>query len=189
MNDLCNNLDDYLSGNLAEDEATAFSEHQRECGECREAVEQQQWINNLLQSPLVRELEPAPSVRILALRSRDQLSRRSSRALAATLSVAAAVVVAIGWTALHDHTLAPADQHATGRPSGAIDQQHAKPGPRAWFVASSGSITVPLESRSSDVTVVRVYPAFQPQFDDATAAVQPEAATFDMNSDYLSNGG
>ena len=66
MNSKCNNLDAYLRDDLSVDERAAFESHLEECDACREAMDQQQWIDGLLQSPTRIQLE-RPSVTISTL--------------------------------------------------------------------------------------------------------------------------
>lgn len=189
MNDYCDNLDAYLADDLTTADAAAFREHLHECDECREAVAEQQWIDGLLQSPLRPQLEPVRHDVLAAVQT--SLSRREkqrSKVLPAALAVAAALVVAVGWTAIERR----ADQE-TIRGAAETDVANSAYTPatdqtRATFVSSSNAIVVPVKSRHPDVSIVRIYPTYRPRYEAQTAAIEPEAAT---NNDWsiYSNGG
>ena len=50
LNNSCNNLDAYLSHDLPEDARAIFESHLEACPACRDEVDQQQWIDDLLHS-------------------------------------------------------------------------------------------------------------------------------------------
>ena len=47
---ICPLLDAYLDGELPTDQREAFNAHLDQCAACREAIEEQRWIDGLLQS-------------------------------------------------------------------------------------------------------------------------------------------
>ena len=55
----CENLDAFLADDLSPSEVSRFTAHLHECASCRDAVDQQGWIDGLLSSPILTELEAA----------------------------------------------------------------------------------------------------------------------------------
>ena len=111
--------------------------------------------------------------------------RQRTKLFACGLAAAAALVVAVGWTVLNRQAGDWASE-GVDRPSlAANDESHAKQPPRATFVSDSNAIAVSVESRHSDVTIVRIYPTYQPRYENQTAAIEPEAATNENWIDLL----
>jgi anti-sigma factor RsiW len=159
--DDCTSLDDFLLGELPADAASRFAAHLGQCAACREAVDQQRWIDGLLTSPIVHELESAPDWLGDSLRTRVLARRRRARLVACVFAAAAAVVFAVGWTELNRQAL---DDAAPGGVAGNTPANLIEP-PRATFVGGPDVLVVPVASRHSNVTIVRVYPAYRPSYD------------------------
>jgi hypothetical protein len=159
--DDCANLDDFLLGELPADAATRFAAHLDQCAACREAVDQQRWIDELLASPIVHELESGPDWLSDSLRTRVLARRRRARLVACVFAAAAVLVFALGWTVLNRQALdgAASGGVAETTPTNVIDL------PRATFVGGPDVLVVPVASRHSNVTIVRVYPAYRPSYD------------------------
>jgi anti-sigma factor RsiW len=158
LNSSCNNLDAYLSDALSDDERALFDSHLQGCATCRGAVDQQQWIDDILQSPERIQLE-RPSVIILDT-FRVSVARRRRRFIqvACSLAVAATLLIAVGLVKLNRQAngLSKSEE-----PAVAVAEPGHVPTPAqppATFFSSSDAIVVPLESPSADVTVVQVYP-------------------------------
>src|SRR4051812_25166740 len=97
MKDECQQFDSYLAGDLSAEQAQRFDVHLLECDLCRGEIQQQQWLDGLLQSPVRLQLEPAP----LKLTSATQLpTLQRRRAMLATCAIAASLFIAIGSVAL-----------------------------------------------------------------------------------------
>jgi anti-sigma factor RsiW len=151
-------LDAYLNGDLPFDDVAGFKSHMKSCAECMEAIDEQRWIDGLLHSPARLHLEHPPaaildSVRLL-------LAHRRHRILPAAcgLAAAAALLIATGWFALTGQGRSPTSAE---RRDIAVVQPTRAPAPvqpQAIFVTTSEAIAVSLESPSSDVTIVQVYP-------------------------------
>jgi anti-sigma factor RsiW len=194
MTQYCKSLDAYMLGALPATAAAQFAAHLCHCEDCRETIDEQRWIDGLLASPAACELEAPPDDVLLTLRASIARKQRRAKSIAGGLAAAAAILIAAGWTIYfrhHERQLAFAPVATTN--SSPNDRQivAAPPtasSPRATFTSTDNSIAIPLESHHPNVTVVRVYPAFRPGIDRATAAIEPEAAT-DINSTYFSNGG
>jgi anti-sigma factor RsiW len=158
LNSNCNNLDAYLSDDLSGDELANFEVHVEECPTCRNAVDQQQWIDDLLQSPERVQLE-RPSVTILdSFRGSVAQRRRRVMQAACSLAAAATLLVAVGLVKLNRQAneLLKSDE-----PGVAVTEPDHAPTPAqppATYVSSSDAIVVPVESPSDDVTIVQVYP-------------------------------
>jgi len=156
LNNDCRELDAYLSGDLP---AYNHAElHIEECPTCRYAIDQQQWIDELLQSPERLELE-LPSVTILDS-LHVSLARRHRRVMQAAcgLTAAATLLIAVGLVKLNRQAIGPLKSEGLGV---ALAEQTRAPTPAqtpASFVSTADAIVVPLESTSDDVTIVQVYP-------------------------------
>jgi len=165
----CNNLDAYLADDLPADAATRFAQHLGDCEMCREAIDEQRWIDGLLHSDLRASLEPTPAALRETLHTSIARRRRTSRYIACGFATAATLaIVALGWTlklnrqandarvqgandiASHDNSLNPTLNQTLANDAS----------PRATFVSSGDAIVVPLESEG-DVTIVQLYPTIQ----------------------------
>jgi predicted anti-sigma-YlaC factor YlaD len=173
----CDNLEDYLAADLSTGDAARFAEHLKCCDDCRDAVEQQRWIDGLLRDSANDDAELPPDDVLVTLRAAIDRERGRTRQFAFALAAAAILLVAVGWIALSRRAANFADD-VNVRPAVAMNQlPNAAQAPRAAFVSDSNAIAVPVKSRNSDVTIVRVYPTYQPRYDNQTAAIQPEAPT------------
>ncbi len=183
MNELCSNLDDYLLGDLSPAGAGAFAQHLDGCEECREAIDEQRWIDDVLQASSQLETEVPPPHIAAELRAATIL-RESFRKRAITLAFAsaAALLITVTWLLYHPtgntrkHVATTTDIPTTPEP------------PHAMFVAGGDAIAVPIKSRHPDVTIVRVYSKFQPLDNSKMAAFEPESTNLN-NLNNFSNGG
>jgi anti-sigma factor RsiW len=183
MNEYCSNLDSYLLGDLSPADASTFAEHLASCEECREAIEEQQWIDSLLQTSSRLESEvPQPHI---VSELRVAVARRESfrrRALSIALATAAVLLIAATW--LLNHPIGDTPKHfATATNVPAVPES-----PHAIFVAAGDAIAVRVKSRHPDVTIVRVYSTFQPVANSKMAAFQSESNEPNTLTDF-SNGG
>jgi predicted anti-sigma-YlaC factor YlaD len=101
-NNDCNQLDAYLTDDLSVDDARRFESHLKECSTCREAIDEQNWIDNLLRSPVRTQIERAPATIRDSFRS-SLSGRRRVLQVACGLAAAAVLVVAVGWLELNTH--------------------------------------------------------------------------------------
>ena len=156
----CYQLEAYLADSLSADATAAFESHLDTCDDCREAVDEQRWIDGLLQSPTRIELEHTPPALLETIRSSVARQERSKLRVTYSLAAAAVVLIGIGWFALREHK-APLDEATNPTIAAAPEIPAANAAPsakqQATFVASADSIVVPVESSSSDVTIVQVY--------------------------------
>jgi hypothetical protein len=169
--DDCKNLDAFLVGDLSGDATARFAEHLKSCTECREAVDEQQWIDSLLRSDESAALEPAPTSLRETLRTSVVQRRRSARFVAAGFAaVAAAIVLAVGWTVTtvrqENDSAAQnggivANQDPAGQPPVQLSDTTEAQRPQATFVSSGDAIAVPVASVDDNVTVVNLYPTTQ----------------------------
>jgi anti-sigma factor RsiW len=183
MNEYCSNLDNYLLDDLSQADAAAFAAHLESCDECREAVDEQQWIDNLLQASSRLETQvPPPHIanELQVFVSRHESYRR--RAVTIALAVAAAILIAATWLFNHSNSNSP-EQVATTNEEPVPTAQ-----PRATFAAAGNVIAVPVKSSHPDVTIVRVYSTLQPTNNLKMAAFEPEATSLNNSPDF-SNGG
>src|SRR5205809_939416 len=97
----CENFDAYLAEDLPAKGELNFERHLPHCDACRDAIERQRWIDDLLQSPARLQVEPIP-IHLIEV-ARASAARRHSRArfAACGLAAAAMLVVALGWLELN----------------------------------------------------------------------------------------
>ena len=154
----CNNLDAYLSDDLSAECRAIFESHLESCATCRDALDQQQWIDDLLRSPERLEIEQPSATVLDPVRSTIVRRERQTLRTAYTLAAAAVLLIGIGWIVLDRQTAQP---HTPATQEVVATKAHFSPTattPEATFVASTDAIVVPMESSSTDVTVVQVYP-------------------------------
>jgi len=196
----CDNLDAYLTGELPADVATQFATHLKNCAECRAQVDEQQWIDNLLRSPIAATLESPPAQFADSINFVHIKHRRRVGLIAVTFAAAASLALATGWTVwwinrdsgltgeknsqLRQLVRNPVD---SSMQPGTIAEQH-QPSPRATVVGDANTIVLPVASPYPDVTIVRVYPVYQPQFANSQNGTPPAAGgQFSWRDDF--NGG
>jgi predicted anti-sigma-YlaC factor YlaD len=154
----CNHLDAFLSNDLSDDNRAVFESHLEECPTCHDAMDQQQWIDGLLNSPARVQLE-RPSATILDSFHVSPTKRQRRIAQAACgLAMAATLLIVLSAWQLNQQAIGPSvvEQHsvATTPPTTTLTPAQSL----TTFVPTSDSIVVPLESPSADVTVMQVYP-------------------------------
>jgi anti-sigma factor RsiW len=155
----CEQLDAYLLDDLADSDAARFKQHLGACAACREAVEQQRWIDDLLQSQVRAELERTPRAIVDSVQKVAARHDRRRRVLTYALATAAALLIAVGWLAHRRSAATPPMQSATQEIAVAdaprVPTNESKP--EGTFVATTDAIVVPVDSSSDDVTIVQVY--------------------------------
>jgi predicted anti-sigma-YlaC factor YlaD len=166
----CRQLDGYLDGELKAEERLAFEKHLSQCAECREAVEQQVWIDDLLQSSDAAEEESLSVSAGVAARKAILSARRRThvrRSLIAATAAACIAVIALHYVAAPPHA-APGDargskhqaivQRDTIRQQSWARQNMTNSEPEATFVTDGAAIAVPLASGDAQVSIVQLYP-------------------------------
>ncbi len=153
----CHQLDAYLAGDLPANDADRYELHLETCAECREAVDEQKWIDSLLQSPTRIQLERVPTEILESFRS-SLPPRRQTWQAACGLATAAALVIAVGWSYLTQQPTMPTTSQTPNIAATKPAYPSPPSKPQATFVASPDSIAVQLESPSDEVTIVQVYP-------------------------------
>src|SRR5690349_15129374 len=116
MSHECCQLDAYIVGELSRDELARFEAHLSQCDPCREAIDQQRWIDAMLRSPLRTQLEPVPAN--LVQRPVIISSSRRRRVLIAAfgLASAAAVLIALSWSLLNRQAMNNTDLASNSNP-------------------------------------------------------------------------
>lgn len=185
MNTQCHNLDAYLADGLAVDAAAMFEEHLERCDECREQITEQRWIDTLLQSPDAQRLEVAPPHVLEIVKTTVAADGRMRRRWVASAFAAAAVVLlALGWIQFK--------QQQSGNDTAAIQPVNSATEPpappSATFVADENAIAVPMASKHSNVTIVRVYPTLRSNLADQVTRIEPNDET-EFTADQFSTGG
>jgi hypothetical protein len=185
----CKNFDAFLDGELSPDDCARYEAHLHVCENCREAINQQPWIDSLLTSPARLELEPVSAALYRSVRN-SIARRRQTRLVACGIAAAAMLVVAVGWSAVLNRqakiaavnqiveNVAPEDEPA---PSRSLRGSGIVQAPRATFVTGPDSLAVPVASRHPDVTIVRVYPTYQ-------SSTTSPAASVESDADYFNGG-
>ena len=187
--DHCEYLDAYLSGDLPADAESRFTAHLDHCEGCRDNIDQQRWIDTLLCSSLGAELESPPAALLERVHQRTLHRRHRSVRLTLCGLAAAALAIAAGWTAILDRqgigpAIVPVNEAALAQTRNSPSPEH----PRSTFVGGPNVLVVPMESSHPNVTVVRVYPIFQPTI-AAQASMDSPAATDDSLWPVDLNGG
>ncbi len=135
-----------------------FESHVEGCPACRDALDRQRWIDELLHSPERIQLEQPLAAIVDILRASVAQRRRRALQAAGGLAAAATVLIAVGLLVRNRQANEPLKFEA---PSVAVAQPAHAPAPvqpLATFVSTSDAIVLPLESSSADVTVMQVYP-------------------------------
>jgi anti-sigma factor RsiW len=195
MNLDCENLDAFLAGDMPSDAAGRFASHLEDCAACRDTVDQQRWIDGLLNSPVRLQLE-APSKTLLA-RSRGRINKSRHRLRLIAWGAAAAmviVIVAVGWTALSSNRVAqhsmiviePAVDEPSANSSSISTRNSTEPS-HSTYVGGRDVLVVPVETTHRNVTVVRIYPTFKPSYEAQASAEQPSASDITWPNEL--NGG
>jgi hypothetical protein len=164
----CENLDAYLADALSPEAASQFVRHLDACDECRHAMDEQRWIDGMLRSEVGTSIERAPVSLVESLREAAVVQRRRNTHFVACglAAVAAAIVIAVGWTFMFNRQ---AERIAASVGAAQSAGQTAETGvrstaasasvrPKAVFVGTGEAIAVPIESSDDNVTVVQIYP-------------------------------
>ncbi len=167
--EVCVLLDNYLDGALPAEEAAAFVAHLCECAACRDAVDEQQWINGLLRSPAAVELE-------LPLAPPTLPIRKPARRRVLLVAMAAALTCVAAWPLLrggnelgdgrpsvaslnpHSFALDVAQAEARARAVAKNPSPSSFPPRKGAFVSAGSSIAVAVPCDSPEVTIVQLYP-------------------------------
>lgn len=163
----CNQIDEYLCGWLAPEEAAEFQAHLADCPTCREQCAVQRRIDGLLADGAAA-VEPIPVVLTDRIDRGIRRLRRRRIGWACALTAAGIVAALAIWRA--PTVFSPkGDGRPADRTPVAIDRSPKMPEPiaakpqvaavaRVTLVDPSSAILVPVESHSPNVTVVRIYP-------------------------------
>ena len=174
----CTQLDAFLDGELGDKDAARFEAHLPQCVTCREAVEQQLWIDGALRADEVTR-HAAPATVLTTTAAAIRIARRKQRlrqVLAGGLA-AASVALLAAWQ-LHEPMAAhgsaggsvtmPVDvvqRDATPWRSRRLEEASHARGEEiatatksvATFTAGGSGIAIPVASESPDVTIVQFY--------------------------------
>ena len=189
----CQNLDDYLSACLSDDEAARFEAHLAHCPACREETADQRGIDRLLARGAAQRA-PTPSSLVDRIEGQIRsLRRRRVIRTALALSAAAAVVLAVGvWLipqndgtpagpTTHAGASSIAEERIKREPDSHADRHEAappaqlasdgKPRVRVSLADPAEAILVPVETSNPNVSIVWIYPTVRP----GRAAAEPAA--------------
>jgi hypothetical protein len=157
----CRQLDDYLAHNLAEDERAAFAGHLPDCPACRQAVGEQEQLDQRLRAATAL-LESPPADLVARIEGQLRAARRRRlTAWAAGLAAVIALACVTGWL----FTREPPGDGSSPVPiveAPAPPPQPESPDPRSLvrvtFQPEAEVIAVPLKTESPNVTIIWVYP-------------------------------
>jgi hypothetical protein len=186
----CENLDAFLADDLSPVDSSRFEVHLHRCDACREAINEQRWVDALLGSPERLELERVSPALAGSVRNCILSRRRQVRLIACGLAAAAVLVIAVGWsTVLNRQARGPAvnqiadatlpDHESSPNPS--LKKRGTAEASRAVFVGGPDVIAVPLASRHPNVTIVRVYATYP-------SSMASPAASDESDADYFNGG-
>jgi hypothetical protein len=159
MIEQCTNLDAYLADDLPVEAAESFVSHLPSCEECRAAIAEQRWIDQLLRSPVRLDVEPVLDRLMSSVRAAAAQQGHTRQRYAYFTAAAAVLFTALGWIVLRNG--------ASVKPlGGEIVRDATKPSlksptvlpPSARFVSNLDVIAVPLASPAADVSIVQLYP-------------------------------
>lgn len=181
----CELLNEFLNDQLDADGSQHFEAHLASCAACQAAVQQQQWIEDLLRSVGTAALEPVP-VEGRRLLSQDlATARRRERVRQAMLGVATAAAAlwlsAFLWSRSHDGGKSPPGQATPlAHRAAANDDQRTRP-------------SMPSESVRSDSTATTLVIADAPSVTSDGGRVDSDAAIAQLSStqpaaDFHGNG-
>ena len=164
MGNECRRLDAYFDADLGREERLEFEGHLSQCPKCGEAVEQQRWIDGVLQSSDAGEEEVlCDSARVVALQAISRSRRRTHirRALiGATAAAVSIAILAVGRFNSAERFAAPG--FARGSNNEAIVRnappRQSRGLQEASFVTDGSTIAVPLASDDAQVSIVQLYP-------------------------------
>jgi anti-sigma factor RsiW len=188
MSHECDQLDAYLADDLSCDDHARFETHLSQCEACREAIDQQRWIDAMLCSPLRMQLEPVPTN--LVQRPVTATPPRGRRVLIAACGLvsAAAVLIALSWSLLNRQAMNNPNQTSNTHSTAKSSPAHVERPPVATFVGGPDVIAVPIASRAPNVTIVQIYPTYQPRQEEKTVAAYSNTATNSSLPDYYNGG-
>lgn len=166
----CARLDAFLNGELGSEDAVRFEAHLPQCATCREAIEQQRWIDGALRADEVTGHAAPTTVLTAAADAIARRKQRLGRLLAGGLAAAASIALLAAWQ-LYEPNAAPGSagasvtmpvdvvqREATPRRSRGV-QEDAPTSAKsvATFTAGGGGIAIPVASDSPEVTIVQFY--------------------------------
>jgi hypothetical protein len=157
---LCQLLQDYLDHDLVPAERARFVAHLPECPSCKQAVEENQRLENMLVEAI--GLEPVPRNLVAQVKDRLRLRRRrrwvaAAAALAATAATAFLVVRNLPRTPQSELPAAK----VSNEPRVVVMAPASDP-VRITFPVDANVLMVREKSDSPNVTIVRVYSGLMP---------------------------
>lgn len=176
----CEQLDDYLAEELSAEEQSLFRQHLHPCTTCGEAAAAQQWIEDWLRHDA--GVQSAPQA--LAKRIETAIRRKRRRQWLGRTAVAAAagLLGLVFWLPKEEFSVpSPAPDIGNQVATTSVEEPPAEE-PEATFIGDSDMIVIPVDSPSSNVTIVEVYPT-------TSAKRRWEREALLSSSNILTNGG
>lgn len=160
----CEQLDDYLLGELAGAEREAFERHCAVCEPCRSAVRRQSRWDGLLKA--AAESVGCPPGLIRRVQSELACARQQSRRRRAIAAlIAACVVIGLGGWLMIDRGRPPDRQPGNDvtkvQDKKPVHQPAAANPPRVRVELPRSVIAVHIDSGDPDVTLIQVYPVVE----------------------------
>jgi anti-sigma factor RsiW len=190
----CDQLDEFLCGWLSPGEMAEFDAHLAECDACREECMLQRQINKILAEE-VAHIEPVPMALESRIdRTIRTARRRRTLVWAGAMTAAAGILLALGLWTTQNNLFPRWDERQRTQPSAiagdtlvpivppvnseSVDWASVglKPGLKSKPTTAcqvtpmdpSSTIVVPMESHSSNVTVVCIYPTIRADRENKT---------------------
>jgi hypothetical protein len=190
MDVTCEQLNAFLNGDLAPVDARRFEGHASVCAECRDAIDEQRWIDGLLCSPERTALESPRPAMVGEIESALSQSKQWAGVLAYGLAAAAVVFLAVGWIVfagrgaekvastnaneLKDSPRVVSEDSVSQQ----VEKLAVDAPPRAVVDGGDDMIVVAIESPYPDVTIVRVYPIYKPDLTTDSSTLPPADDVF-----------
>jgi hypothetical protein len=153
----CDLLDGFLGRWLSDEEQARFAAHLACCSICRQTVQENERLDNLLSHAMVR-WAPVPKTLVDRIEAGVYLARRRRRFTIAGLAAAAAILLCLlpAWRLLSRR----AGQPTPMAPIAEVDRRPAQPPSPPVVVTvhhADKVMTRPMESKNPNVTIIWVY--------------------------------
>jgi len=160
---LCDLIDGFLGKWLTEPERAAFQAHLTGCPSCRQQVEEQDRLHQLLQEAMA-QLEPTPPGLMAQIDRQLQRARRRRRTVRWAGGVAAALLcggLSVWWLQPPKLEEQPPQPLVVDAPAPAPSGPPPPRPVRVTFARPAEVIAVPRKTDNPAVTIIWVYPAVQ----------------------------
>lgn len=175
---ICNNLDDYLAGELNDPRRTEFAKHLEDCAACREELLAQTEVARLLRTATEMLEAPPQELKASIRRGLAVTASRRRRWVAVAAMMSAVVVGAASWGLRSsrdgrvvarpqpDQRIAErpvlehrqADDRSRQETANVADASGIAPAATVRLASTPDTIAVPIKSENPNVTIFWLYP-------------------------------